>query len=44
MSNFSNSSEAEDADDIHENLPDGSGCAEIWEHLSNLRDERENDV
>lgn len=32
--------EASDAADHLSDVPDGSGCAEIWEHLS---EEREND-
>lgn len=36
---MSNSRPAEDADDgAHlESLPDGCGCAEVWEHLSEAR-------
>lgn len=40
---MSNSSEDADADDHYlEDVADGAGCTEIWEHLSEVR-QRETD-
>lgn len=34
--------EAEDPDDEHlEDIPVGSGCVEVWEHLSESREDEE---
>lgn len=40
MSRSDEESEAEDVDTSHlDNVEDGCGCTEIWEHMSDERDE-----
>lgn len=44
MSDDDSQDEATDGTEGHlDSVPDGAGCAEIWEHLSDRRDEGDNE-